>query len=133
MKATYQPVKRGMTEAVTRGELEAAEREGREPVANVKQLTWFDTNADACCIFGVLEGMVFSWFETGKYYQLYENDHDIFALTRFEWQWNIIENGKYVGVTDWFTSEVACEEMYESYMPNWKFERIEGSKRMVKD
>ena len=26
MKATYQPIKRGMTEAVTRGELEAAER-----------------------------------------------------------------------------------------------------------
>jgi hypothetical protein len=130
---TYQPIKRGMTEAVTRGELEAAEREGREPVANVTQLAWFDTKDGACC-FGVLEGVVFGWLPDGTYYKRWENNpDDIFALPRYEWQWNIIEDGKYVGVTDWFTSEAACEAMYAWDMPNWKFERIEGSKRLVEE
>jgi hypothetical protein len=69
MEATYQPIKRGMTEAVTRGELEAAAREGRDPVANVKQLTWFDTKDGSCGIFGVLEGIVFGWYAGGETYQ----------------------------------------------------------------
>ena len=82
MEATYQPIKRGMTEAVTRGELEAAKHEGRDPVANVKQLTWFDTKEGTCCIFGVLGGTVFGWYADGKFYRQRKHSLDIFALPR---------------------------------------------------
>lgn len=129
MKATYRPIKRGMTEAVTRGELEAAEREGREPVANVKQLTWFDTK-DAGCIYGVLDEGVFSWYENGGYYRHREHKDDIFALPRYEWQWNTINpNGLYYSTTIHYQT---AEEAAVGLANNWRVERIEGSKRLVR-
>jgi len=140
MKATYQPIKRGMTEAVTRGELEAAAREGREPIADVKQLTWFDTKGGIPCIFGVIAGVVYSWYADGTYNSQDMYRVDIFALPRYEWQWNIIEDGKYIGVTDWYTSVTNVKFIklidtadYVMCKPNWTFERIEGSKRLVKE
>ena len=127
----YQPIKRGMTEAVTRGELEAAEREGREPVANMTQLAWFDTKDGACC-FGVLEGVVFGWLPDGTYYRRWENNpDDIFALPRYEWQWNTISpSGRYHEVTGYCQT---AEEAAEWLEDNWRVERIEGSKRLVKE
>lgn len=132
MKATYRPVKRGMTEAVTRGELEAAQREGREPVANVKQLTWFDIK-DEGCIYGVLEGTVFSWDENGRFYKLCEHGHDLFAPLRYEWQWNTISpEGIYCSTTVYFqTAEEAVAAV--GLGERWRVERIEGSKRLVKE
>jgi hypothetical protein len=128
---TYQPIKRGMTEAVTRGELEAAEREGREPVANVKQLAWFDTKEGVTYIFGVVEGGVFGWLPDGTYYRLCEHERDIFAIPRYEWQWNTISPyGIYYTTTAHFQT---AEEAAAGLPSNWRVERIEGSKRLVKE
>lgn len=134
---TYQPIKRGMTEAVTRGELEAAEREGRPPVPNVKQLTWFDAREGIPCIFGVIEGgffdgIVYGWFESGRHSARSESDCDIFALPRYEWQWLTINpDGAYVSVTVYHkTAEDAIAA--EGLPKKWRVERIEGSKRLVK-
>jgi hypothetical protein len=133
MEATYQPIKRGMTEAVTRDELEAAEREGREPVANVKQLTWFDANKGTTCLFGVLNGVVKSWYEKGRYSALSESDHDIFALPRYEWQWvTISPSGIYQSVTVHLQTEEDARTV-AGIPDNWRVERIEGSKRLVKE
>ncbi len=133
MKATYQPIKRGMTEAVTRGELEAAEREGRDPVANVKQLTWFDTKGGIPCIFGVIAGVVYSWYEDGSFNRQGRHRVDIFALPRYEWQWNTISpNGIYcLTTTHYQTAEEA--EAAVGLGDGWRVERIEGSKRLVKE
>jgi hypothetical protein len=129
MKATYQPIKRGMTEAVTRGELEAAEREGREPVADVKQLTWFDAREGVPCVYGVLDGLVTNWNENGRVYSLSECDHDIFALPRYEWQWSTIApNGVYYSATEHYQT---AEEAAVGLDNGWRVERIEGSKRLV--
>ena len=128
---TYQPIKRGMTEAVTRGELEAAAREGREPVANVKQLTWFDTKEGACCIGGVLDEVVSFWHENGGYSKRCESRNDIFALPRYEWQWNTISPS---GIYQSVTVHLQTAEEAAAWLPttNWRVERIEGSKRLVK-
>lgn len=128
----YQPIKRGMTEAITRGELEAAKREGREPRANVRQLAWFDTKAGMPCIFGVIDGIVHSWYETGRYSVHVESLKDLFALPRYEWQWLTINpDGAYVSVTVYHkTAEDAIAA--EGLSKKWRVERIEGSKRLVK-
>ena len=131
MKATYQPIKRGMTEAVTRGELEAAEREGREPVANVKQLTWFDTLEYVLCVFGVVDGIVYSWYENGRFSRDSKSTDDIFALPRYEWKFAIVDPSSFGAamLDGWYKSEddakIDCK--------GWRVERIEGSKRLVKE
>ncbi len=131
MKAEYQPIKRGMTEAVTRGELEAAEREGREPVANVKQLTWFDVKDESCNLYGVLDGVVYSWYEDGRSFKHRDHEHDLFAPPRYEWQWNTISpNGIYYATTVHFQT---AEEAAVGLDNGWCVERIEGSKRLVKE
>ena len=128
---TYQLIKRGMTEAVTRGELEAAKREGREPVADVTQLTWFNTKEGEPCVCGVFDGIVYSWYEDGKYYSNSESQEDLFALPRYEWQWlTISPSGRYNGVTDYYQT---VEEAVALIPAGWKVERIEGSKRLVKE
>lgn len=129
----YQPIKRGMTEAITRGALEAAERAGRKPVADVKQLTWFDLKTEEPCIYGVLFGKVHSWYEDGKFHTQCESDYDLFALPRYEWQWlTISPSGRYNGVTDYF--QTAEEAVALLLLPaGWRVERIEGSKRLVKE
>lgn len=135
MEVTYQPVKRGMTEAVTRGELEAAEREGREPVADVKHLTWFDTKKGVHCIFGVIKGVVFGWFEDGTHFWQVEHEFDIFALPRYEWQWIVVDpSGIYYSATAHYqTAEEAAAVAIKGLGDGWRVERIEGSKRLVKE
>lgn len=132
MKATYQPIKRGMTEAVTRGELEAAEREGREPVANVTQLIWFDASAMRT-LLGVLGGVITSWYKDGRYLEDSESNFDIFALPRYEWQWlTISPSGGYCSITSHYqTAEDAKSAAGLGDL--WQVERIEGSKRLVKE
>lgn len=133
MKAEYLPIKRGMTEAVTREELQAAELEGREPVANVKQLTWFDTKEGMPCIFGVVRGFVYSWYENGKYHNSVVDRDDIFAPPRYEWQWlTISPNGIYQSVTVHLQTEEDVRAV-AGLPSNWHVERIEGSKRLVKE
>lgn len=129
----YQPIKRGMTEAITRGELEAAKREGREPRANVRQLAWFDTKAGMPCIFGVIDGIVHSWYETGRYSVHVESLKDLFALPRYEWQWlTVSPSGIYQSITVHLQTEK--EAKIVARLPsNWRVERIEGSKRLVKE
>lgn len=130
---TYQPIKRGMKEAVTRAELEAAEREGREPVVNVKQIAWFDTKERMPCVFGVIDGIVHSWYESGRYSAHVESLKDLFAPPRYEWQWNTIDpKGIYIRATAHY--QTAEEAIAVAGLPsNWRVERIEGSKRLVKE
>jgi hypothetical protein len=126
---TYQPIKRGMTEAVTRGELEAAEREGRDPVANVKQLTWFDTIEGMSCLFGVVHGVVSGWYEDGRFFRDSESMNDLLVLPRYEWQWNTINpRGMYYSATVHYQT---AEEAAAGIPEGWRVERIEGSKRLV--
>jgi hypothetical protein len=134
-KTEYLPIKPGMTEAVTRGELEAAEREGREPVADVKQLTWFDTNEGALSVFGVLNGLVHDWYADGSYLSQCSHRYDIFALPRYEWQWIVVDpSGLYYSATaaHYQTAEEAAAVAIKGLGDGWRVERIEGSKRLVK-
>lgn len=97
----------------------------------MKQIAWFDAIEDVFCIYGVLDGLVCSWNRDGKFYTYCESDHDIFALPRYEWQWNTIRpNGIYYSTTVHFqTAEEAAARLGDG----WRVERIEGSKRLVKE
>ena len=68
------PIKKGMTEAVT--------RDGRK----VTQLKWFECDGDYCCA-GVVDGVLYVWTLDGKYYLSSKDSRDIFAPVEYEWQW----------------------------------------------
>lgn len=112
------PIKKGMTEAVTRN--------GRK----VTQLTWFECGGDYCCA-GVVDGVLHVWTLDGKYYVLSKDSRDIFAPVEYEWQWLLKcnQSGKFIA-TIHYKDEV---ELYTRWnKDNYTLiNRIEESKREV--
>lgn len=109
------PIKKGMTEAVT--------RDGRK----VTQLTWFDTKEEYK-IYGVIDKAVFCWRENGRYC-IIDNKLDIFAPVEYEWQWLIYDKRD-----NTFELTVHCkseDEAKESIKGYTLIKRIEESKREV--
>lgn len=127
------PIKKGMTEAVT--------RDGRK----VTQLTWFEVDSyyDYSCA-GVLGGEVLTWTSSGSYIAGCEEDHrDIFAPVEYEWQWLIKnDNGSFsVSAYRQFDLSIAgnrcCNIDADDYKGDARdnaiwYSRIEESKREVK-
>lgn len=124
------PIQKGMTTAVTRGELEAAEREGRAPVANVTQLTWFDTEKNKENIVGVLNGKILTWHNGGNYFSNTTSGDDIFALPEYEWQWVIqFVDGRFDLTFNWYKTK---EEAQSNFAKTARvIEPYEPSKREV--
>jgi len=100
------PIQKGMTTAVTRGELEAAKREGRAPVADVTQLTWFEDVKMYQSIAGLHMRMIAKWYSGGFYNRGLESDKDLFAPPEYEWQWIVQHNdGNFAMTNDHFKTE----------------------------
>jgi len=118
------PIQKGMTTAVTRGELEAAKREGRAPVADVTQLTWFDVDTkDVPCIAGVFGNHLETWYENGTYKYNSLAKQDIFALPEYEYQWIVqYDDGSFDMTSYYKTKEEAAYEysakVIEPYEPS---------------
>lgn len=115
------PIKRGMTESVT--------RDGRK----VTQLTWFDDVEGAYCLYGVLDdGCVKRWTAGGKYYHDEEESNlDIFAPVEYEWQWLYQDAFGYYQTTDFCKNEDQAKKIDAGSCSDFK--RIEESKREVKE
>lgn len=112
------PIKRGMTEAVT--------RDGRK----VTQLTWFDGVEDGLdSVCGVLDGRMCTWNEDGKW-ATFESGSDIFAPVEYSYIW-------YSPVLDTVSSRMTQNKWDSDYetdrddVNSWC--RIEESKREVKE
>lgn len=117
------PIKRGMTEAVT--------RDGRK----VTQLTFLDgLKSGEDCFYGVIDGYVFSWNKYGAYAPNNECEHDIFAPTEYEWQWLVMhkETGHFLTTTYEKTLDIALDVLIGEKDKYIVISRIEESKREVK-
>lgn len=110
------PIKRGMTEAVT--------RDGRK----VTQLTWFDLDS-GYCIAGVIDGDVYFWPENGLWSNS-QHVNDIFAPVEYEWQWLAKRPSGFFATTKFFRTEEAAQNFCED---GELIYRIEESKREVKN
>lgn len=122
------PIKRGMTEAVT--------RDGRK----VTQLTWFENVAKgAFCVSGVMDGFIETWNIDGIFDEdeLPNSTHpcDIFAPVEYEWQWLIKNSDGTFDVSAFrsFGLNLAGESCINGNKGSaiW-YSRIEESKREVK-
>lgn len=117
------PIKKGMTEAVT--------RDGRK----VTQLTWFDGVDSAYCLFGVLDdGYVKRWTADGRFFKCEKSDYDLFAPVEYEWQWLVKNNDGTFDVSAFrsFDSNYSGQSCVngEKGTAIW-YQRIEESKREV--
>ena len=116
------PIKKGMTEAVT--------RDGRK----VTQLTWFEAENAMYTVVGVLDGNIESWNEDGSY-TVGEHEQDIFSPVEYEWQW-LVRNqlsGQF-HTTKFFKTEESLRNSNDKFNSfEWCIiSRIEESKREVK-
>lgn len=114
------PIKRGMTEAVT--------RDGRK----VTQLTWFDLEKDIFCVRGVFNGQIASWTASGRYFSSGEESAaDIFAPVEYEWQFLLHDTESGLYETSFYakSEEDALSMLSDRYVV---ISRIEESKREVK-
>lgn len=115
------PIKRGMTEAVT--------RDGRR----VTQLTWFDVDGDYNFnVVGVLDGLLHTWMEGGRFLDATrDSKKDIFAPVDYEWQWLVKDTEGNFAVTAFRKDESDIYDFFSSC--KWSIHsRIEESKREVK-
>lgn len=109
------PIKKGMTEAVT--------RDGRK----VSQLTWFDVDEGKYCVAGVLNGILRTWSKEGFCYNWSEND--IFAPTEYVYCYAYETPAGY-----WLLASRSYkndEEFKKLHPEATTFQRIEASKHEV--
>lgn len=115
------PIKKGMTEAVT--------RDGRK----VTQLTWFDGVDDDYQVCGVLDATVNIWLKDGKRVKWMVSHLDLFAPVEYEWQWLVKHKDGFFEVSGHYKSEDDLKNMGGYVSVNgWSISyRIEESKREV--
>jgi hypothetical protein len=105
------PIKKGMTEAIT--------RDGRK----VTQLTWFEIkNSHSYKVYGVLDNYIFNWKESGKFSKSEsESENDIFAIPEYEYQVLYEYNGLHLLTQGRYTSK----EDFAKVMINISYKFIE--------
>lgn len=118
------PIKKGMTEAVT--------RDGRK----VTQLTWFECIGDTFTVVGVIDGLLNIWTSNGRFLdENHKHEKDIFAPVEYEWQWLVKHEDGFFDVSSHCKSEDDLKNIGGYVSVNgWSIiSRIEESKREVKE